>query len=50
MGEKGVLLQNLFEEGDITVPERNEVLKAAQPFYRDSLIYVLHKMRVIKGF
>ena len=49
-GETGALLQNLFEEGDITVAERNKVLEAAEAFYRDSLKYVLQKMRVIEGF
>ena len=46
----GALLQNLFEECDITVSERNNVLEAAQAFYRDSLKYVLQKMRVVEGF
>ena len=46
----GDLLQNLFEEGEITVVERNKVLEAAQGFYEDSLKYVLQKIQVAVGF
>ena len=46
----GDLLQNLFEEGEITVVERNKVLEAAQGFYEDSLKYVLQKIKVAVGF
>ena len=49
-GKTEALLQNLFEEGDITALVRKKVLEEVQAFYRDSLKCVLQNMRVVEGF
>lgn len=44
------LLQQKFNEGDITLTQRDKFITAAIAFYKESLRYVLTKMNVENTF